>query len=157
MAEQNVNRFKTTTNGLTLIELMIAMAIMGILVALAVPGFISHTQKAREACVIQEIGVMQIEITAFEIDNGRLPVNLGEINWGSHRDPWGNPYQYHSLDNVPKGQWRKDKFLVPINSAFDLWSMGPDGKSVAPLTAKSSRDDIIFANDGQFIGRASSY
>ncbi len=35
--------------------------------------------------------------------------------------------------------------------------MGPDGKSVAPLTAKASRDDIVRANDGKFIGEASDY
>jgi len=46
---------------------------------------------------------------------------------------------------------------VPINSDFDLWSMGPDGKSVPPLTAKASRDDIVRANDGTFYGWASDY
>ncbi len=52
---------------------------------------------------------------------------------------------------------RKDKFLVPINTDFDLYSMGEDGKSVPPLTAKASRDDIIRANDGGYIGPASGY
>ncbi len=156
-AERNMNGFKNTISGFTLIELMMAMSIMGILAALAIPGFISYIQKAREARAIQEIGVIQFEITAFEIDYGRLPTNLSDINQGSQLDPWGNPYQYQGFDNVPKGKWRKDKFLVPINSTFDLWSMGPDGKSVAPLTAKSSRDDIIRANDGSFIGPASRY
>ena len=35
--------------------------------------------------------------------------------------------------------------------------MGPDGRSVAPLTVKASRDDIIRANDGSFYGLASEY
>jgi general secretion pathway protein G len=35
--------------------------------------------------------------------------------------------------------------------------MGPDGKSLAPLVAPVSKDDIIRANDGLFIGRASLY
>jgi len=35
--------------------------------------------------------------------------------------------------------------------------MGKDGASVPPLTAKASRDDIIRANDGRFIGLASDY
>jgi general secretion pathway protein G len=52
---------------------------------------------------------------------------------------------------------RKDKNLVPINSEYDLYSVGPDGRSVGPLTAKHSRDDIVMANDGRFIGVASDY
>ena len=35
--------------------------------------------------------------------------------------------------------------------------MGKDGSSVAALTAKASRDDIIRANDGGFIGLASRF
>ena len=46
---------------------------------------------------------------------------------------------------------------MPINSDFDLYSTGPDGASVAPLTAEPSRDDIVRANDGAFIGLASEY
>ena len=56
-----------------------------------------------------------------------------------------------------KGKLRKDKFLVPLNSDYDLYSMGPDGKSVPPLTAKASRDDILRANDGEFFGPAHLY
>jgi len=55
------------------------------------------------------------------------------------------------------GQARKDRFLVPLNSDYDLYSKGQDGESVAPLTAAKSRDDIIRANDGGFIGLASEY
>lgn len=58
---------------------------------------------------------------------------------------------------VTQGEMRKDRFLVPINTWFDLYSMGPDGKSAAPLTAAASRDDVIVANDGDFIGLASLY
>ena len=52
---------------------------------------------------------------------------------------------------------RKDKFLHPINTAFDLYSVGPDGSTNTPLTAKVSHDDVIMANDGGFIGWATNY
>ena len=52
---------------------------------------------------------------------------------------------------------RKDRFLIPINTSFDLYSMGKDGKSAAPLTAQASQDDVIWANDGSFVGLASQY
>ena len=46
---------------------------------------------------------------------------------------------------------------MPINSSYDLYSMGKDGKTTAALTASASADDIIRANDGAFIGRASEF
>ncbi len=55
------------------------------------------------------------------------------------------------------GQARKDRFLVPINSDYDLYSLGKDGRSVAALTAKDSRDDVVRASDGAFIGLASNF
>jgi general secretion pathway protein G len=54
-------------------------------------------------------------------------------------------------------QPRKDRFLVPINSDYDLYSMGPDGASAPPLTAKASHDDIIRASDGAYVGVAENF
>jgi general secretion pathway protein G len=52
---------------------------------------------------------------------------------------------------------RKDRFQVPINSDFDLYSMGPDGQSMPTLNAPVSRDDILRANDGAFYGIAEEF
>ena len=54
----------------------------------------------------------------------------------------------------PKEKPRKDRFLVPINSDYDLYSMGRDGDTKTPLTAKASHDDVIRCNDGEFVGLA---
>ena len=59
--------------------------------------------------------------------------------------------------NASKGKPRKDRFLHPINSDYDLYSMGKDGESVEPLTAKKSHDDVIRANDGGFVGLAAEF
>lgn len=86
---------------------------------------------------------------------------MAEAEADQIRDPWGNPYQYLNLSDPnikgATGKARKDHNLVPINSDFDLYSMGKDGKSVSPLTAAASRDDIVRANNGRFIGPASKY
>jgi general secretion pathway protein G len=55
------------------------------------------------------------------------------------------------------GQARKDRFLVPLNDDYDLYSMGKDGTSSPPLTAKVSQDDIIRANNGSYVGLASLF
>ncbi len=55
------------------------------------------------------------------------------------------------------GQARKDRFLVPLNSDFDLYSTGRDGRSAPPLTAQYSRDDIVRAVNGGYVGLASEF
>jgi general secretion pathway protein G len=57
----------------------------------------------------------------------------------------------------PDGQPRKDRFLVPINTDFDLYSVGRDGESVPSLNAVKSRDDVVRAANGAFIGLASRF
>jgi general secretion pathway protein G len=52
---------------------------------------------------------------------------------------------------------RKDGFLVPINSDFDLYSMGPDRESKPTLSNPVSRDDIIRGADGAFYGLAEKF
>ena len=77
---------------------------------------------------------------------------------GDLKDPWGNNYQYLNIETTTGlGKMRKDRFLVPLNTDFDLYSMGKDGDSQSPLTAEVSHDDIIRANDGEYIGIASEY
>jgi general secretion pathway protein G len=44
-----------------------------------------------------------------------------------------------------------------VNTDFDLYSKGKDGKSKIPFTAKASRDDIVRANNGRYIGPVSDY
>lgn len=46
---------------------------------------------------------------------------------------------------------------MPINSDFDLYSMGADGKTAAPITSTAGKDDVIRANDGGYIGVAEKY
>lgn len=146
-----------TLSGLTLIELSFVIAIIGLLAATAMPSFVAYQQKARGSQAIVHMKSMETAIDTFQADSGTLPASLADVGMDTLRDPWGNPYQYTNLSTAPPGKARKDKFLVPINSDYDLWSEGPDGRSVPPLTAKASRDDIIRANNGSYYGRASAY
>ena len=46
---------------------------------------------------------------------------------------------------------------MPLNSDYDLYSMGLDGESKKPLSAKVSQDDILRALDGAFVGLAEDF
>ena len=149
---------KKLLGGFTLIELMVVIAILGTITGIAIPAYQTYIEKARVAKAIAEIDMMQGEIAAFITDTQELPNTLGDIGRGNLLDPWENRYRYHNFATAAgRGAMRKDRFLVPLNTDYDLYSMGKDGKSRPPLTAKDSHDDIVRANDGRFIGLASEY
>ncbi|HQT97146.1 MAG TPA: pilin [Thermodesulfobacteriota bacterium] len=150
--------------GFTLVELLIAVAILGIIATIAIPSYQEYIEKAKETAAITDINVISLKLKAIMAENpDALPPDLSFfVDILPLVDPWGNPYQYlpiygHLGDHGYMNGARKDHNLHPINSDFDLYSMGPDGQSVKPLTGGQSRDDIIRANDGAFIGKASTY
>jgi general secretion pathway protein G len=145
-------------HGFTVVEILIVIAILLTIAAIAVPNLFSALERARIARAVGDIRTIGTAIQAYEIVNQKYPNSLAQAGYGSNVDPWGQPYQYLNFAKAKgKGAMRKDRFLVPINTGFDLYSMGKDGASVSPLTAKASRDDIIWANDGGFVGLASDY
>ena len=142
--------------GFTLLELMMVIGLIGVLLGIALPRYADYRDRMKVADAVRDIGVIAAKLSMYALDNKDFPDGLAQIGW-TQPDPWGNPYQYLSMAGATVGQKRKDRALHPLNSDFDLYSMGPDGRSVPPLTAQASQDDIIRANDGAFIGKASDY
>ena len=144
-----------------LVELIIIVAIAATLAGIGIPAYDSYIDRARNTRAIGDIRMMEQRIMDFQVENGTLPNTLAQAGLAQRRDPWGNPYQYLRIQGVPRnlvvGRWRMDRFMVPINSDYDLYSMGQDGRSRAPLTARMSRDDILRANNGTYVGLASEY
>lgn len=149
----------------TLIEVLIVTAVIGAMAAIAMPAVHEVRNLVKVRAAAEEVRVLQNEIAAFEATHGRLPVSLGEVERSDMVDPWGNPYEYLNLEagrgggggGEVMGEARKDRFLVPLNSDYDLYSKGADGKSRPPLTAEESWDDVVRASDGGYIGLASEY
>ena len=142
-------------------ELMIVVAIIGTLAAIAIPSYISSRNKAKIAVAISEIKMIEKEILNYLSDNNVLPDSLSDIGMDQITDPWGRPYQYLRIDGgtTPglNGKRRRDKNANPVNSDFDLYSMGRDGLTVAQFTGKKARDDIVRANNGKYFGLAEKH
>ena len=121
----------------TLVEIMLVVAIIGILAALVIPKIAGKSEQARITRVQADIkGGIKSAVDEFEVDNGFYPSSLQDLlqqprnakNWhGPYLDalpvdPWQNPYLYsYPGKHNPTG--------------YDLWSTGPDGKS-------GTQDDI---------------
>jgi general secretion pathway protein G len=115
----------------TLVEIMLVVAILGILAALVIPRIAGKSEEARITRVQADIkGGIKTALDEFEVDNGFYPATLQDLlqqphnakNWhgpyldAAPLDPWGNPYLYaYPGKHSPTG--------------YDLWSAGPDGKS----------------------------
>lgn len=146
--------------GFSLVELMISVGVIAILASMAYSSYQEHIESVNEATAISEITVIAGKIDQYFIVHNRLPNSLNQIGVPGDMllDPWDVPYRYTVLATLKgKGKARKNKNLVPINTDYDLYSSGKDKHSVSPLTAKHSRDDIVRANNGGFIGLASDY
>lgn len=146
------------SRGFTILEIALAVLIVAILAQIALAAYQNYRDRIDIAKAVLDVGSLGAEITQYGVDHRGLPDSLADIGRAAMLDPWGNPYQYLNHDtDKGNGFVRKDKNIVPINSDFDLYSMGKDGQSSSPLTATGSRDDIVRANNGRFVGLASVY
>ena len=145
----------TRVAGFTMIELLLAMCIMGVLASIATPFYHDMVDKAKVAKAIGDIRALQVDVQSATV----MPNSLAEIGRANFEDPWGNPYVYVKFGegNQAYGGARKNRFQHPLNTYFDLYSMGKDGATALPLTARPSHDDIVRANDGGFVGLAENY
>jgi general secretion pathway protein G len=126
-------RFNASTlqRAFTLVEIMLVVAIIGILAALVVPKIAGNAERARTTAVQSDInGGIKTSLGEYEVDMGFYPQSLQDLlqkprnarNWhGPYLeslpvDPWGNAYLY-----AYPGKHNPN--------SYDLWSAGPDGKS----------------------------
>lgn len=119
--------------GFTLIELMVVLAIIGVLAALIVPNVLSRADDARITAARTDVGNLMQALKLYKLDNQRFPsgeqgLNALKIkpttepipgNWKPYldklpSDPWGRPYLY--LNPGLKGE-------------VDVLSFGADGQA----------------------------
>ena len=146
--------------GFGLLDVIVTLVIVTLLASLAVPAFEGYSQRARVAAAMGDIGSMSLEIEQFRRrNNGRIPLTREELGAEIPVDPWGQPYEYLNIVAAGPGNsaLRKDGKLNPLNTDYDLYSIGRDGQTTGPLSAQHSRDDIVRANNGAFIGLGEDY
>jgi len=137
-------------------DVVIVLAATLVAGSFAVPAFNGYVERARVARAVSDIGTISLQLYRWQQNAGSLPASLAEAGIGAD-DPWGRPYVYVRAAGAGRARLRKDGNSTPLNTDFDLYSLGPDGVSALALPAEASRDDVVRARNGGYIGPAANY
>ena len=128
-------RIGRSESGLTLIEILVVIIVLGLLAGLVAPQIIGRVSEARSATARTQIELLSVALDNYRLDNGRYPTTQQGLealrtkptdepeprNWrGPYlrkdvpNDPWDRPYLYRSPGTEnPQG--------------YDLLTLGADG------------------------------
>jgi general secretion pathway protein G len=120
--------------GFTLIEIMVVIAILGILAALIVPKIMSRPDEARRVAAKADIGSIMQSLNLYRLDNGRYPTQeqgLRALVEKPTTEPVPNNWKGGGyMDRVPMDPWGKEyQYLNPgVHGEVDIFSYGADSK-----------------------------
>ena len=126
--------------GMTLIEILVVLVLIGIVLGIVGGNFIGKGEKAKADAAKIEIGQISQTLDLYKLEIGRYPTTqegmqalisapAGVANWNGPywkkstlpKDPWGNEYKY-----VAPGS----------KGPYDIVSLGADGKEGGEGTDK---------------------
>ncbi|WP_263357196.1 competence type IV pilus major pilin ComGC [Acidicapsa ligni] len=79
MTRRKIRSKASRETGFTLMELMIVMLIIGVLMAIAIPNYISAIKAARESVLKEDLHVIRGAIDAFTMDKQKAPQSLQDL------------------------------------------------------------------------------
>jgi len=117
------------SQGFSLIELMVVVAIMGLLATVVAINLMGQTYRAKVVKVQADFKSMRDAIDLFKLNTGRYPQRLDDL-WqqpGGVKN-WAGPY-IRDAPPGPKDPWGNDYVYTPPvgSSAYMLTSYGSDG------------------------------
>lgn len=105
--------------GFTLIELVIVIAILGILAGIAIPRFLNATATARGARIVADLRTIDSAIVIYNAKTGNLPADTKDLTTAGSG---ANPTQYQLLAVWPK---------PPVGAAVFPAAPGADSVDIA--------------------------
>ena len=131
-----LTKLNTRRGGFTLVEIMIVVAIIALLAAIAVPGFLRARKRSQASRIINDLRLIDSAIDQYAIENNKVtgatvPVaawtaylKKGSVLYNSGKDLFSNAYGPQTVDSLP---------LVP-KSTFATLSDVADSTFFAPYS-----------------------
>jgi prepilin-type N-terminal cleavage/methylation domain-containing protein len=100
--------------GFTLVEIMIVVAIIALLAAIAVPGFLRARKRSEAAKILNDLRMIDAAVDQYAIETNRTTGNpVGTADWTNYvkknsvlyntgADLFGNPYGAQTVDTIPQ-------------------------------------------------------
>ena len=131
----------SNNRGMTLLEILIVLGIIGALMAVLGPGIMERFQKAKVNQTKVSMGIVINALNTYYTDCGKYPQTIeGLTKQDSGCSNWGpDPY----IKKVPKDGWEKDFIYEGNGSTFVLRSLGKDGKEGGEGSGKDISSEEI--------------
>lgn len=116
----------TTAAGFTLIEILVVMAIIGMLAVMVAPSIFNQQAGAQRDAALSQISALEAALDTYRLDVGQYPDSLeGLVENDSGRAAWNGPYLRRE---VPLDPWGNEYVYDSDGRGFTLVSYGPDGE-----------------------------
>jgi prepilin-type N-terminal cleavage/methylation domain-containing protein len=119
--------------GFTLVEIMIVVAIIALLAAIAVPGFLRARKRSQASKILNDLRMIDAAIDQYAIENGKKTGDpVGVVDWTNYvkknstlfataKDLFGNDYGLQSVDTLPKAPQAAWNALSDV-AGSEYWS-----------------------------------
>lgn len=107
--------------GFTLVELIIVMAVIGILLTIAIPAYVQSIKRAKEAVLKEDLHTMRVAIDQYTVDKEKAP---------------------QSLDDLVQAGYLKVVPIDPMTSRNDTWMTSESDTLMNPYETQGGIDDV---------------
>jgi general secretion pathway protein G len=122
--EKIIEKRCSSQSGFTLIEVLVGVAILGILAGVVVGNFSGKGKGARIKATRTSIAAICTAIDMYEVDTGRFPPNLDGLVKSDGAANWSGPYL---RGGVPMDSWGTPFSYTTESTSYKVTSGGPDG------------------------------
>ena len=122
--------FKAPQAGFTLLEIMVVVAIIGLLAAVIVPNVIGQGEAAKVDLTKANMGKIVQQLDLYKFNNGSYPTSEEGLNALVERPASARKWPDGGyLPKVPEDAWNNPyEYISPgVEGPFDLLSLGADG------------------------------
>jgi prepilin-type N-terminal cleavage/methylation domain-containing protein len=100
--------------GFTLVEIMIVVAIIALLAAIAVPGFLRARKRSQASKILNDLRMIDAAVDQYAIETNRTSGNaVNTADWTNYvkknsilyntgKDLFGNGYGVQTVDTIPQ-------------------------------------------------------